>query len=110
MRRGFPRPRGRGPVEAFICESSVPHGLYFRARAGAAPLKPVSAPAARHFAPDFRARAGAAPLKPFRRCFDQIREDHFRARAGAAPLKHSGTIAVRDTELQISAPARARPR
>ena len=62
----------------------------FRARAGAAPLKPKVGTAVAEFLDlTFRARAGAAPLK---RCAKILAHDQlaaFRARAGAAPLKQS---------------------
>ena len=36
---------------------------------------------------DFRARAGAAPLKPYFANLHRLQHSDFRARAGAAPLK-----------------------
>ena len=105
----IPRPRGRGPVEAFHFVSFLFPFCSFRARAGAAPLKPTPRADLVPEEAAFRARAGAAPLK-----LDCGREfpreaAAFRARAGATPLKPRKPIRGRRAG-QHSAPARARPR
>ena len=110
---GFPRPRGRGPVEAEVLpEVQAIHHANFRARAGAAPLKHGEKNVYRFTAKYFRARAGAAPLKPYAprnakrqaaafprprgrgpveasnlASSPRVNRFYFRARAGAAPLK-----------------------
>ena len=60
----FPRPRGRGSVEAVFTLYPPPRLSNFRARAGAAPLKRFKNVILCLFYLNFRARAGAAPLKP----------------------------------------------
>ena len=102
---------GAAPLKPGVRILGLTATPYFRARAGAAPLKLSARRQPRACKPNFRARAGAAPLKHFGAVDAHAPSGwYFRARAGAAPLKPSrGRLPCRPS-LGISAPARARPR
>ncbi len=90
-RNEFPRPRGRGPVEASRKKRIFVFGSIFelfRARAGAAPLKPECATqrkVAECVSIAFRGPRGRGPVGRSTKTDPVVTS--FRARAGAAPLK-----------------------
>ena len=107
----FPRPRGRGPVEAG-CQTAatVSAKKHFRARAGAAPLKQIMDVGEDWMRRNFRARAGAAPLKP--EDTNQLASffQKFPRPRGRGPVEATTAVCSALSFDIISAPARARPR
>ena len=61
----LPRPKGRGPIEAWPSNSSAHRFSTFRGRKVAAPLKLIDQNRTWFTATTFRGRKVAAPLKPF---------------------------------------------
>ncbi len=83
----FPRPDGRGLIEA---ASPVHLGIrrgHFRAQTGAASLKPQARAGKAGAGFHFRAQTGAASLKPLRPWRAAPGTPNFRAQTGAASLK-----------------------
>ncbi len=110
--KNIPRPRGRGPVEAYILSSRYDRDVRpFRARAGAAPLKPVRSFQCFIFDIPFRARAGAAPLKQMLRRPPAPNLTPIPRPRGRGPVEAWWYLSVqRNVRSYHSAPARARPR
>ena len=91
----IPRPRGRGPVEAGSNGTAPPPSPpAFRARAGAAPLKPLNGAELYGAVRSFRARAGAAPLKQGRPGTEVARHFFIPRPRGRGPVEAVATIAV----------------
>ena len=105
----IPRPLGRGPVEACSRASDGAQTGAFRARAGAAPLKPMAVSTTLIDAERIPRPRGRGPVEASCAMVTGAPVDaQFRARAGAAPLKHISRSQCRP--IAHSAPARARPR
>ena len=109
--RRFPRPRGRGPVEASRRDVRREIKLQFPRPRGRGPVEAAALAADWNCQAVFPRPRGRGPVEAH---FPKLTPTHvspnFRARAGAAPLKLICCFIPGSRLKAISAPARARPR